>query len=94
MVDERMVMILCSWSDCKRESVFENDVFLHLRSGMKEAKLCVDRPFPFLFHSTSIVVLHPQLDPGIRYALHTSAACLFSSTTNLSRSLLPCYAET
>jgi hypothetical protein len=61
---------------------------------MKEAKLCVDCPFPFLFHFASIVVLHPQLDPGIRYALHTSSTCLFSSTANLSRSLLPCYAGT
>jgi hypothetical protein len=39
---------------------------------MKEAKSYLARPFPFLFHFASIVVLHPELDPGIRYPLHTS----------------------
>jgi hypothetical protein len=39
---------------------------------MKEAKLCLARPFPFLFPSASIVVLHPYSDSGVRYTLHAS----------------------
>jgi hypothetical protein len=33
----------------------------NLKSGMKEAKLCLARPFPFLFPSASIVVLSSTL---------------------------------
>jgi hypothetical protein len=72
--------------------MFENNVFLHLKSGMKEAKLCLARPFPFLFHLASIVVSHPQLDPGIRYPLHTSLDVCFHRLPILA--MLPCYAET
>jgi hypothetical protein len=39
---------------------------------MKEAKLCLARPFPLLSLSASIVAFRPHSDPGIRYSLHTS----------------------
>jgi hypothetical protein len=55
---------------------------------MKEAKLCLARPFPFLFHFASIVVLHPQLDPGIRYHLPTSLDVCFHQVLV---SASPCY---
>jgi hypothetical protein len=51
---------------------------------------------PSLFYFPLLLLLFfpPHSDPGIRYPLHTSFACLFSSRANLRPSLLLCHAET